>query len=818
VKAPKQAKNEPAKKKSVFAVYSLMLLIALAVSGGVGAVLYQSLIIDTQEAALNKRSADYAARQAEATKQYLLKVTGNVARFGQRPNVAQALIEKQQIVLDKFKLVLKRAFPDVVNIRFIPADKEERNKNPETKLLFTEMDMINRVLKNETVLPEAIKFDNKWALNIATPLTSGDAQDSAAGVIMISLSLDELRKTLLAGNSGDGSTQILQQFGSAKAVPILLAGHTELRHAGQTVAISDSHWHILFKPSNQLALSTASSPVFLIIGLSLLFVLLAAGGWPIAVAINRRQIETGDSLIKTVAAARGSSDKNKKGDMTAPMYQNQDILDVNVKEEDKDILGLTEAAQQESGAGDPEQPLQQQDDVNEVVFRAYDVRGVVGEQLSYSLAEKIGKSIGSEALDHGETWIIVARDARTHSPELCEQLINGIRSTGCNVVNIGVVPTPLMHFATHELDITSSGVMVTASHNGAEFNGFKMVINGNTLSGDAIQHVRSRIVQGDFHQGEGDEKPHNMLPEYIDKIFSDVALAGELTIVIDAANAVTATVAPLVLEELGCEVIPLHCELDGDFPNHEPDPTQRENLQDLIAKVQETEADLGVAYDGDGDRLVVVTPKGNIIWPDRLLMLFAKDIVTRHPGADVLFDVKCTRQLNSLISSYGGRPIMWKTGHAHMKSKMQETGALLGGEYSGHIFIKDRWYGFDDATYVTTRLLEIITLRDQDIDTIFEGLPELPSTPEIRVDIDETKKFDFIKKLVSTGNFENGKISTIDGLRVDFASSWGLVRASNTGPFLTLRFEGETDDNLAQVQALFKRELKRIDTSLTLDF
>jgi phosphomannomutase/phosphoglucomutase len=297
-----------------------------------------------------------------------------------------------------------------------------------------------------------------------------------------------------------------------------------------------------------------------------------------------------------------------------------------------------------------------------------------------------------------------------------------------------------------------------------------------------------------------------------------VALAGDVKLVIDAGNGITGEVAPLLFEELGCDVEPLYCNVDGNFPNHDPDPTVEENLSDLIEAVKTSGADLGLALDGDGDRLVIVTPGGQIIWPDRLLMLFAKDIVSRNPGADVLFDVKCTRELNSLVSSYGGRPIMWKTGHSQMKTKMQETGALIGGELSGHIFIKDRWYGFDDGMYACARLLEIMTLRDQDIDSLFDGFPALPSTPELRVPIAEDRKFAVVQELISNGNFQNGKPITLDGLRVDFAKGWGLVRASNTSAALTLRFEAETEAVLEQVQQLFKRELLKIDSELDLPF
>jgi phosphomannomutase/phosphoglucomutase len=359
---------------------------------------------------------------------------------------------------------------------------------------------------------------------------------------------------------------------------------------------------------------------------------------------------------------------------------------------------------------------------------------------------------------------------------------------------------------------------VTASHNPAEYNGFKIVINNNALSDDAILDLRTRILSKNIHQGIGQETFREIIPHYIERIFSDVALAGNVSMVKDAGNAFPGIVAPQLLEELGCDVTPLYCDLDGTFPNHEPDPTQENNLAALIAKVKEVNADIGVAFDGDGDRLAVVTPKGDIIWPDRLLMLFAKDILARNPGADVIFDVKCSRQLHQVISGYGGRPIMWKTGHSPMKAKMVETGALIGGEYSGHIFIKDRWYGFDDGIYAMARLLEIITLRDQKIDDIFAAFPQLVSTPEIKVAVPDKIKFELMKKLAEQGDFQNGNITSIDGIRVDYGKGWGLVRASNTSPALTLRFEADSDEAVKVIQQIFKRELLKADSNLVINF
>ncbi|HMW49554.1 MAG TPA: phosphomannomutase/phosphoglucomutase, partial [Cellvibrionaceae bacterium] len=418
-------------------------------------------------------------------------------------------------------------------------------------------------------------------------------------------------------------------------------------------------------------------------------------------------------------------------------------------------------------------------------------------------------------LDAGQGTLVVAKDARTHSPLLAEYLIRGIISTGCKALNIGTVPTPLLYFATETLGYTQSGVVVTASHNPANYNGFKLVLNGKARMEDDIQAVRRRIEARDFRMGLGQEEHLDIMPAYIDAIYSDVALAGDVSIVLDAGNGVTGKVAPRLFEELGCQVTSLYCDLDGTFPNHGPDPTVEANLADLIAKVKEENADLGVAFDGDGDRLVVVTSTGQIIWPDRLLMLFAKDILARNPGADVVFDVKSSRLLTSVVASQGGRPIMWKTGHSPMKAKVQETGALLGGEYSGHIFIKDRWYGFDDGMYAAARLIEIMSLREQSLDDIFAEFLPLPSTSEYRVKVAEEEKISIVQRLIEEGDFGDAKLITLDGVRVEYPYGWGIVRPSNTESCLTLRFEAETEANIHKLKALFTRELRKIDNRIS---
>jgi phosphomannomutase/phosphoglucomutase len=431
----------------------------------------------------------------------------------------------------------------------------------------------------------------------------------------------------------------------------------------------------------------------------------------------------------------------------------------------------------------------------------------------------IGKAIGSEAAARGQSAVVVGRDGRNSSPKFAEALAKGIRDSGRDVIDIGMVPTPVLYFATHFLDI-GNGVMLTGSHNPPNYNGLKIVLDGEALSGEAIMALRRRIANSDFTAGEGSLETTDIVPEYIQRITEDIPLALDrsLRIVVDCGNGVPGVVAPRLLTALGHDVIELHCDVDGNFPNHHPDPSQPENLEDLIAMVRDQKADLGLAFDGDGDRLGVVDNAGNIIWPDRQMMLYARDVLSRNPGAEIIFDVKCSRQLVRVIKQAGGKPVMWKTGHSLIKAKMRETGAPLAGEMSGHIFFKERWYGFDDALYTAARLVEILIAEGGAADKVFASLPGGIATPELRIEMPESRHAEFMKKLVANAKFEGAHVTTIDGLRVDVPKAWGLIRPSNTTPVLVLRFEGDDAAALADMQARFRDLILKVDPSLTIPF
>jgi phosphomannomutase/phosphoglucomutase len=441
------------------------------------------------------------------------------------------------------------------------------------------------------------------------------------------------------------------------------------------------------------------------------------------------------------------------------------------------------------------------------IFKAYDIRGIVDKTLTEEAAELIGRGLGSLGAKKGVKRFVVGRDGRHSGPRLVAALTRGLTAAGMDVTDIGMVATPMVYYATYELG-TGSGVMVTGSHNPPDYNGLKMMVAGNTLASDAIQDLRKRIESGKFSTGKGRVDSKDVSAAYLGRIAGDVKLGRLMRIAIDCGNGSPGAIAPALFRKLGCEVQELFCEVDGDFPNHHPDPSKPGNLQDLIRAVKEGHAELGLAFDGDGDRLGVVTKSGKIIYPDRQLMLFAADVLRRNPGAQVIFDVKCTRNLFSWIRDHGGVPVLWKTGHSLVKAKLQETGAPLAGEMSGHIFFKERWYGFDDGLYAGARLLEILS-RAPDVTQALENLPDSISTPELNLALaKEGESHALIARLKKTARFEGAtEVITIDGLRVEYPDGFGLMRASNTTPVIVLRFEADTDQAMARIQGDFRRVL-----------
>ncbi|WP_323118376.1 phosphomannomutase/phosphoglucomutase [Burkholderia alba] len=463
--------------------------------------------------------------------------------------------------------------------------------------------------------------------------------------------------------------------------------------------------------------------------------------------------------------------------------------------------------------------------ISQSIFKAYDIRGVIGKTLDTDTARSIGRAFGSEVRAQGGDAVVVARDGRLSGPDLVGALADGLRSAGVDVVDVGMVPTPVGYFGASVPLALAGGerridscIVVTGSHNPPDYNGFKMVLRGAAIYGEQIQALYRRIVAGDFAEGEGSYERYDLADKYIERIVGDIKLARPLKLVVDTGNGVAGQLAPRLFKALGCEVVELFTEIDGNFPNHHPDPAHPENLQDVIRALKETDAEIGFAFDGDGDRLGVVTKDGQIIYPDRQLMLFAEEVLSRNPGAQIIYDVKCTRNLAQWVRDKGGEPLMWKTGHSLVKAKLRETGAPLAGEMSGHVFFKDRWYGFDDGLYTGARLLEILA-RVADPSRLLNGLPNSISTPELQLKLEEGENVKLIDRLLANAKFDGAdEVVTIDGLRVEYPDGFGLARSSNTTPVVVLRFEATSEAALARIQDAFRRELTAAKPDAKLPF
>jgi phosphomannomutase / phosphoglucomutase len=455
--------------------------------------------------------------------------------------------------------------------------------------------------------------------------------------------------------------------------------------------------------------------------------------------------------------------------------------------------------------------------ISEDIFRAYDIRGIVETALTPDAVTLIGQAFATEARARGQHTVVIGRDGRLSSPDLAHALSDGLRGGGCDVIDVGMVPTPVLYYATHKLK-TGTGIMVTGSHNPPQYNGLKMMIAGNTFFGDDIKSLYHRIIDGNIDSGDGDYQQQDVIPDYIETITSDIQLARPLNIAVDCGNGVAGVLAVELFSRLGCEITPLYCDVDGMFPNHHPDPSKPENLDDIKQAIADNALDLGLAFDGDGDRVGIVDDQQNIIWADRQMMLYAADVLERKPGAQIIFDIKSSTNLEHFIEQHGGEPLMWKTGHSFIKAKMKETGAELAGEMSGHIFFKERWFGFDDGLYSAARMLEILSKHNQSSSEVFAELPDSINTPELQIMFEEGEHYKFMERFKRNANFGDADIITIDGMRINFTDGWGLIRPSNTTPCLVLRFEANSEAALEEIKTKFRQEILKQDSSLELPF
>ncbi|AGA88281.1 phosphomannomutase/phosphoglucomutase [Stutzerimonas stutzeri] len=770
----------------------------------------------------------------------------------------QALVDRQQLAdvlrgdaerrRDAEERLLQ--LPGVVDAHLNIRGRAVPDTNRPGPLNFAALDLLQRVEAGQSPAPEAYKVDNRWLLYSAVPLRA-EGQQAIRGTLLLVSDLERLFATLPALPAEAGQLRLTQQFSGTQEQLLLQRGAPAEGATAVTLSSGNANWKLVYLPGSEAAQATLSP--LLLIGAALLALAGMLIGLQLVLGSQQRklredvmqisrllqELSTGktiqvpalslpvlDALARNMVrlpvrpagpaptqapAAAPAVRPAKPTEYVDPRLPETDILDIDILDEDQDIFGL-DTKERETAMSSAKAP-----NLPASIFRAYDIRGVVGDSLTTETAYWVGRAIGSESLAKGEPNVSVGRDGRLSGPELVQHLIQGLLDSGCDVSDIGMVPTPVLYYAANIL-AGKSGVMLTGSHNPPDYNGFKIVIAGDTLANEQIQTLRKRIENNDLSSGVGKVEQVDVLERYFQQIRSDIAMAKPMKVVVDCGNGVAGVIAPRMIEALGCTVIPLYCDVDGNFPNHHPDPGKPENLVDLIAKVKSEKADLGLAFDGDGDRVGVVTNAGTMIYADRLLMLFAKDVVSRNPGADIIFDVKCTRRLTPLISGYGGRPVMWKTGHSLIKKKMKESGALLAGEMSGHIFFKERWFGFDDGIYSAARLLEILSQDKRDAEQVFAAFPCDISTPEINITVTEESKFTIMDALQRDAQWGEANLITLDGVRVDYPKGWGLIRASNTTPVLVLRFEADSEEELSRIQDVFRAQLLNVAPDLKLPF
>jgi len=825
------------------------LLAALLGIGAGGALLWFANSSGSQARQAELTQA-IGSNQAAAVQQALKQLQADSLAAARNPELLQALQSGDNLQVSEVERRLGY-WDGVIDAHLNRRGEAVQNTTRAAPMNFAGLDMLRRAESGQQPAVEAYRVGQRWLAYNAVVLRVSDSQP-AQGTLMLAFDLQRLLAALPALPAEYGQVQLVQQFANTPAQVLLQRGQPG-EGAAQTFSTGNPYWKISFTLGPGLAQGSIPLPMLglaalLAFGGALIGLILVQGALQRRVngdaqqlgqmlkelsagknvkafslsvpaldalaqslaRLPRRSSPEGSSTpIKGTAAAPAAQPTAKPAELVDPLFQDTDILDIDILDEDQDLLGLEQSPAMSNSQSAPKLPAD--------IFRAYDIRGVVGDTLTAEYAYWIGRAIGSQSLAQGEPKVIVGRDGRLSGPELLQQLVQGLLDCGCEVTDIGMVPTPVVYFAANVLE-GRSAVMLTGSHNPPDYNGFKIIIAGDTLANEQILALKTRLDNNDLASGVGSVQQVDVLQHYFKTIRDDIALAKPLRVVVDCGNGAAGVIAPQLIEALGCSVIPLFCEVDGTFPNHHPDPGKPENLVDLIARVKAENADLGLAFDGDGDRVGVVTNTGNIVYPDRLLMLFAKDVVSRNPGADIIFDVKCTRRLTPLISGYGGRPVMWKTGHSLIKKKMKETGALLAGEMSGHIFFKERWYGFDDGIYSAARLLEILSLEKRNAEQVFSAFPSDISTPEINIKVTEQTKFGMIERLQREGQWGEANITSIDGVRVDYPKGGGLIRASNTTPVLVLRFEADTQEELERIQDVFRAQLLKVAPDLQLPF
>ncbi|WP_158527338.1 phosphomannomutase/phosphoglucomutase [Pelagibaculum spongiae] len=755
------------------------------------------------------------------------------------PYLAVLLQGKDPSSIARMESELSARQPWSIDARLLPTNLIDPDL--EAGLTYSVLEMLRHAERGEMTV-EAINWKDRQArINMASPIR--DAKDRVNGVLLASYD-KRFVKSITKGLESEGFfVELHQQFNQGSSQLLARFGAPSLRSGSQLASanIQGTSWQLRVwagQPSEnwmEMIQLWPFSVVFLTMWLGVLLV-------------SRRQQKLLNEDAHLLIEVVQRYDTKRLGNFALPQFK--DVAEVLIgprASHSKDPLvpmktaavaskpSTTEALQPNTGVEVTElgsgsnngldkglinfdsKPEPKVEPISNEIFFDSEIRGVVDQQITDELAFSLGRAIASEAWERGERSIVVGRDGRNSGVQLIQHLIRGLVDSGMDVVDLDQVPTPVVYFGMEHLKIASS-VVVTGSHHAFNENGFRVILAGEPLLGDGLTSLKTRIEQNNFNQGKGSFRQESLEADYMDRILSDVVVARPIKVAVDCGNGVAGTLLPELLRQLGCEVEPLYCDVDGNFPNHQPDPANADNLKDLIAHVKKHDCELGIALDGDGDRLGVVSSDGSVVWGDQLLMLFAEDMLERNPGADVVFDVACSKFLRQCILRNGGRPLMNRCGHLHIQSRMKESGALLAGELSGHIFFKERWYGFDDGLYAAARLLEVIAQKPGSADQIFSRLPHGVVSPKITMTASDNGKHQLVQKLAAEGNFPDGEKITLDGLRVEFEQGWGMVRASAISPALVMRFEADTEQELQKIQNLFKGEISRLEPNIMPSF
>ena len=802
------------------------LLGSIAGAGVLLVVVYLSiedrLLVDARQQSTERHYGLTMKMAANRVDAYIAHHQQQLRSLAEKPSVIDTFLAAKSSEMDAAEQQIRAEISDAETIYFIdPAMNRHASK-----LGYAAKYMLRQGGIDLAVPPRAIKIDNQWHVLFSQTV---QFNRTPIGTLLVELPIEGLRYALSSADNNQGLMRLQQASAEEHSAVIVELGDTANLSSSphlEVAATENPLWTLTLSLSEEavLAIEQSLPPFKLFFGgfvVSMLLVLYFTVRYnlreraPTAIEVP----ETGElqppvpkkpplrsKTAKTVAAAQPNSVDTalplalKK---VQPPTQDTDTLAIREPEEVLSALQL-QIMQNMQTADDGIDNV----DVPDVAFRDYDIRGIAGTEIDEAFANRLGRALGTVMRRSGEETVYLARDGRLSSPKLADAMQAGLLASGCSVVYLGEITTPALNFALHYGGHSSSGIMVTASHNPAIYNGFKIIIQQEVISGQLLQLLKPMVRGGHFAQGEGTLSSADIIPRYISHITETCVIDETFKLVIDGANSVPGPIALKLFDSLGCMAFPLYCTIDGAFPNHEPNPSEVKNLAALQAKVLEQGADLGFAFDGDGDRVVVISAQGRIVWPDQLMMIFARDVLARNPGSDIVFDVKSSKRLAELIRQHSGRPVMCKTGHAHVRKQVHDNDAPLGGEFSGHIFFNDRWKGFDDGLYAAVRLLEILSSLEQTLDQVIDGLESSVSTPEILIPVKEEEKFSLMQTLATNCEFEQAHIVALDGLRVEYPYGWGLIRASNTSANLTLRFEADDDDSLEMIKLAFQNVLK----------